>query len=273
MGHLAVVGLIIVPFHRDVSHWGVVPLLHAGLCLAAAELVRLDARAPHPLVRFARTFYPVLWIGFAWIELNRLVTMVFPMWGSRWVVEADLRLFGVHPTVWVERWFRPWLTELMNFFYAAYYLFPAVVSLPLYFSGRRREASAFLFLTVFTIAVNFLIFFFVPAEGAWIALRHAHTLEPEGGFFLALIRWLQSHGSSRGCAFPSSHVAAAFAMALAGLRTLRRVGLVLLPLSFGVAMATVYCRYHHAVDALAGMLLGPLLYWTGLRILKARGLA
>ena len=45
---------------------------------------------------------------------------------------------------------------------------------------------------------------------------------------------------------------------------------ILLPLAFGVAMATVYCRYHHAVDAIAGIFLGTVLYFTGTAILNAR---
>jgi membrane-associated phospholipid phosphatase len=267
--YLAVLGLLVVPFHHDVRHWPMVPAVHAILCLAVAELVRLNSRVENPVLDFIRTFYPVLWISFAWSEMDNLVTMIFPYWANAWVVGLDLKLFGVHPTVWVQQWFRPWLTELMNFFYSIYYLFTAMVAFPLYFRGRRRETFEYLFLVMFTFAVCFFLFLFFPAEGAWVVLKDLHTVQPTGGFFLHFIQWLQAHGTMRGGAFPSSHVAAAVVMALGGLRYNRPVGIVLVPLALGVAAATVYCRYHHAVDAIAGIAMGVLLYAAGTGMLKA----
>jgi membrane-associated phospholipid phosphatase len=267
--YLAGLGLLVVPFHHDVRHWPSVPAVHALLCLLIAELVRLNGRVRNPVLDFIRTFYPVLWISFAWSEMDNLVTMIFPYWANAWVVGLDVKLFGVHPTVWVQQWFRPWLTELMNFFYCIYYCFPAMVTFPLYFRGRRRETFEYLFLVVFTFAVSFTLFLIFPAEGAWVVLKDLHTVQPTGGFFLHFIQWLQAHGTMRGGAFPSSHVAAAVVMALGGLRYNRRVGIVLVPLALGVALATVYCRYHHAVDAIAGIASGLLLYAAGTGLLKA----
>jgi membrane-associated phospholipid phosphatase len=269
LGYLTLLGILVVPFHQDVRNWAVVPFQHAFFCAAVLGLIRWDARRPGPVLDFVRTFYPMLWIAFAWTEMDNLVTMIFPYWANGFVVRADLLIFGVHPTVWVERIFRPWLTELMNFFYTIYYFFVPMAAFPLYFRGKRKETMEFLFLVVFTFAVSFLLFLVFPAQGAWVILKDLHTVQPEGGFFLHFIQWVQSRGTMRGGAFPSSHVAAAFTIALAGLRYNRPVGIILLPLAVGVAMATVYCRYHHAVDAIAGILTGVCLYAAGLRILRS----
>ncbi|MBN2202500.1 phosphatase PAP2 family protein [bacterium] len=268
LAYLALIGILVVPFHRDVRNWAAVPFVHAGLCAAVVGLIRWQSSRPGPVLDFVRTFYPVLWICFAWTEMDNLVTMIFPYWANGFVVRADLRIFGVHPTVWVERLFRPWLTELMNFFYTIYYFFIAAIAFPLYFRGKRKETFEFLFLVTFTFAVSFLLFLIFPSEGAWVILRDKHTVEPEGGLFLHFIQWVQSNGTMRGGAFPSSHVAAAFTITLAGLRYNRPMGLVILPLAVGVALATVYCRYHHAVDAIAGIVSGILLYGIGRRILR-----
>ena len=73
---------------------------------------------------------------------------------------------------------------------------------------------------------------------------------------------LLAAGSSRGTAFPSSHVAAAVVATLAALRTQRRVGIVLGVLTAGLTVGTVYGGFHYAVDALAGVAVGVACWGT-----------
>ena len=220
------------------------------------------------IIQFLRTFYPAILLTYAWMELNTLVTILFPYWASEFVINADKFIFSVHPTVWVERLFTPWLTELMNFFYVIYFIFIPVSGFSLYFSGRKDDALDFLFLVFLTYTSSFLLFFFFPAEGAWIILKHLHTKEAEGGIFTWLVHFIQGHGSIRGGAFPSSHVAAAVTIVMAMLKYNRKLGWILLSLTFGVVASTVYLRYHHAVDALGGIIWGTLMYGLGILILK-----
>ena len=63
-------------------------------------------------------------------------------------------------------------------------------------------------------------------------------------------------GSSRGTAFPSSHVAASVVASLAALRFQRPVGITVTTMTAGLALATVYGGFHYAVDALAGFVVG-----------------
>jgi membrane-associated phospholipid phosphatase len=121
-----------------------------------------------------------------------------------------------------------------------------------------------------TFSVSFVLFLMFPAEGAWVILKDLHTVEPEGGFFMHLVQSIQAKCTIPAGAFPSSHVAAVFVMALGALKFNPKVGWILLPLAVGVAMATVYCRYHHAVDAIAGIMLGTLMVAVGIRILERR---
>ena len=268
--HLGLVGVLIVPFHHGVRHWPWIPPIHAAFCLLLVEMIRLSSKRRNRLLDFARTFYPVLWIGFAWKETGHVVTMIFPYWANALVVKADVFIFGVHPTVWVESIFRPWLTELMNCLYFSYYFFLPAAVFPLYFRGRRRDAADVLFLMTLTFSVSFVLFLMFPAEGAWVILKDLHTVEPEGGFFMHLVQSIQAKGTIPAGAFPSSHVAAAFVIALGALKFNPKIGWILLLLSPGVAFATVYCRYHHAVDAIAGILLGTLMYAAAVQILKRR---
>jgi membrane-associated phospholipid phosphatase len=72
--------------------------------------------------------------------------------------------------------------------------------------------------------------------------------------------WLLDHYSVQACIFPSGHVAAVTAVALAVRKNAPRLGLLFVFLAVSVALATVYGRYHYAPDALAGALVGVAAY-------------
>jgi membrane-associated phospholipid phosphatase len=72
--------------------------------------------------------------------------------------------------------------------------------------------------------------------------------------------WLLDHYSVQACIFPSGHVAAATAVALAVRKHTPRLGALFMFLAVSVAIATVYGRYHYAADAVAGMVVGVAAY-------------
>jgi membrane-associated phospholipid phosphatase len=72
--------------------------------------------------------------------------------------------------------------------------------------------------------------------------------------------WLLDHYSVQACIFPSGHVAAVTAVALAVRKNAPRLGALFVFLAASIALATVYGRYHYAPDALAGALVGVAAY-------------
>lgn len=268
LSYIALLGVLIIPFHRDVHHWFFYPLGHLLVALFLLEFIRAANQLQNRILHFIRTFYPIIFIALGFKELDALFTMIFPYWATKWVIKLDLVLFGTHPTVWVQKLFTPWLTELMNFFYAIFWFYIPLIGFSLYFAGKKRETFDFLFLTVFTYMVTFILFIVFPTEGAWIVLRKLHTVEPKGYFFLRLTHWVQSKACVQGGAMPSSHVSAAFTMTWAALRYRVRFGWIFILLSTGIACATVYCRYHHAVDSIFGIINGTILFFIGSHILN-----
>ena len=74
--------------------------------------------------------------------------------------------------------------------------------------------------------------------------------------------WLLDHYSVQACIFPSGHVAAVTAVALAVRKHAPRLGALFLFLAASVTLATVYGRYHYAADAVAGALVGVAAYFA-----------
>jgi membrane-associated phospholipid phosphatase len=103
--------------------------------------------------------------------------------------------------------------------------------------------------------VCFLVFVFFPVQGP----RYLGV--PQGvpdGPVRRLVLSVLEVGSSRGAAFPSSHVAVATTQFVMVLQYQRRLGLLVLGISLGLAAGAVYGGFHYAVDVLAGVAVGTL---------------
>jgi membrane-associated phospholipid phosphatase len=72
------------------------------------------------------------------------------------------------------------------------------------------------------------------------------------GYIARIVHAILESGSAWGTAFPSSHVATAWAAAFILWKDARRAALLLMPISLGVAFGTVYGQFHYGVDALSG---------------------
>jgi len=274
-GYMGSLGFLLLFFHKAAPRWPFYVALHFFLAFIVLEFVRFAGRNPqNPLLRFLRTFYPIALFLIGWSAVNGVVRMFFgTFWFTEQAVWMDKFLFNIHPTVWIQGLYKPWLDELMSFFYAAYYLFLPTVSLFLYLKGKKNEALAtFSFLSV-TLFSNYLLFFLLPTLSPAMAdgIRELHSCESTGYFFARVVRTIQAGAGVAGGAFPSSHIAEVFVLSLAAWRYVRKLGYFLMPLTLGVSISTVYLRYHHAVDPIFGYVWGGICFLVTLQILKRRG--
>ncbi len=165
----------------------------------------------------------------------------------------------------------PWLQHYLEFAYLLCYPLVPLGVAAIYFASQRAKLNApaappgrralddfwapVLLATLFCYAV-YPFFPLTPPRVLFRDLPGPH-IEP-------LLRkwnfWLLDHYSVQACIFPSGHVAAVTAVALAVRKHAPRVGALFLFLAASIAVATVYGRYHYAVDAVAGALVGVAAY-------------
>ena len=161
-------------------------------------------------------------------------------------------LFGGQPSVeWIRAFPSPAWSAVMHAAYLSYYLILAASPLGLWLAGRRERARGTLLLMMATFYVCYTAFLAFPVAGPrylFPPATNAATVIPIAAF---ANRMLQG-GSAWGTAFPSSHVAVAVVAAACAWRGLRLLGAVLVPAAVLLSLATVYCQFHYAVDALAG---------------------
>lgn len=274
LSYMAILALLLPFFHREVPFWPSNFAIHAIFVFGGLELIRLgETRSQNLFFKTLRTFYPVIFILYGWDELNEMARMFSgSFWMTDFLVSADEKLFGVHPTVWMQQFYAPWLDEIMCFLYAGYYLMIPLATLPLFIRGKQRETMAVLSIGTLTYFANFALFYILPSvcPRAIPWLDSLHAADYSGYLFASIIRFLQQGGSVVGGCFPSSHVSASFVWAFAAWRYNRKMGYLLLPLALGVALSSVYLRYHHAVDPITGLILAVVVYFIAIFVLRKR---
>lgn len=245
--------------------WAVYRLLPCRLTLMARVVVQMALLA---------WWYPDTY------ELNRMfanMDHVFAQW--------EQTLFGCQPALLFSE-VLPWplFSELMDMGYAAYY--PMIVLTALfYFLWRYKEFYRATFVIMAAFFAYYVVFIFVPVTGPTFYFNaigvdkalagvfpavgdyfnsHQDCLPSPGyadGLFYQLVEDAKAAGERPTAAFPSSHVGiSTVLMLLAWHAGSRRLFFIMLPFFVLMFFATVYIQAHYAIDALAGLVSGALLF-------------
>ena len=104
--------MITVSFHFfSVSNPGILLAYHV---LVIIFLVWLPYAKPNKLIRWLRTFNPLIIIPTNFHELHYLVHNVNPVDFDQLLIKIDYAIFGVHPTLWLEQFSHPVLIEYLQ---------------------------------------------------------------------------------------------------------------------------------------------------------------
>ncbi len=260
---------LIAVCRQNVKHWEALLPIHFGLIAMIIGLAYARDRKA-PVLSFIGHWYPTLFFLFFFEEIGLTVHAIFPGWFDELLIEADYALFGAHPTVWVEQFSSYWLNEYMQLVYTSYFLLTIGFGAYLWTRGRREDFAVFIASTCASYYLCYVIFVLFPIESPYHTLRHLQQVELTGGPFTAFINLIEKHGRVHGGAFPSSHVAGSMAVLFSAYRFAPKVGYWLTPLVVSICVATVYGRYHYAMDVFAGIFIAAIGCRLGVRLCSKR---
>ncbi len=238
-----------------------VPLV---LFIFVRMVVPICRRSRFPTVRTTIDFYPYVFFMFLYVNANQINTIIFQHPFDAWFRDMDQHLFGVEPAFWLhEKLGSRIIDEVLHLFYFTYYL--QFIFMGIYIHLKSKEAihyQRFIFVLCLTFYVSYIAFIVLPVHGPQSLRGDDYT----GFVVVPIMNAIYEFAETGGGAFPSSHVAVSLVCLLfAGIHSRRLFAAWLLPF-LGLTVATVYCRYHYAIDALAGIAWGLLFFATGLLI-------
>jgi membrane-associated phospholipid phosphatase len=240
-----------------------------GLAMAAAHavvavvLLRLT-RFPVPNARvlaFFRLFYPIAITPLFYAELATLNQMLFPGYFDAAVQNWEAAVFGRQLSMIADdpAFAHRWLSEILHTGYFSYYFIMPVAAAGALIAAGSRAAHRVTVTTALAFYVSYLCFAVFPVGGPRYEFVPIGGAIAEGGVYQMVHRLLES-GSSRGTAFPSSHVAVSMATWLATWPASRALFWLLAPFTISLAIGTVYGRFHYGLDAAIGVLWAIVFY-------------
>ncbi len=182
------------------------------------------------------------------------------------LANIDFALFGVHPTVWIEQWNRPWLTDVFYSLYIFYFPMPLFILTWLYRQKRFTDLDKSIWIYMLTYYGAYVGYFWFPAAGPrfYEPLTQMQQTNLDGVFLAVPIRtFINFMEPNKLDAFPSLHAGISFTTLLLMGRFNRRMFWVFLPVISGIMISLVYCRYHYVIDMVAGIFWSILSFYFG----------
>jgi membrane-associated phospholipid phosphatase len=254
---LVVAGLL----HLKALEFPGVLLRMSVVAVIPALIATLRGRSTNPskALQVLFDYYVIACVVVIFDGLGPLIRAVNPVDKDVHLIAFDRWLTGTDPTVALERFATPFLSDVLTVFYALYYFHPIVLGTLVLMDDRARpeasrDFSRYAFTMVFVFFVSYVGYFLVPAVGPRFTITHAGPL-PRGAVAQtidATLDWLERN--KRDC-FPSGHTMVVVAVLLEAARRSKKTFFIFLPFAVGLLMATVYCRYHYVADVLAGLTL------------------
>lgn len=230
---------------------------YGGLAAAVLAMTALALRAdrlPAPLV-FLVDFYPALFLPLLFNTLEPLIQALRGGPRDDLLIAADRAIFGVDVTVWMQRLVHPRLNDVFYLFYVTYYFIALTLGVVLWVRDRAT-ARRFIFTLMVVYYVSYAGYFTIPALGPRFAQATEYSVSlTTSPLSRAIAETINALEKTKLDVFPSGHTMIAVAVLLVAWKRAREVFWYLLPVATGLVISTVYCRYHYAVDVIAGTIL------------------
>lgn len=257
--------------HRPAS-WPVLLLLHAVIAMLLLKRDSFKRFAQSKPGRIIGDWYLLILIPLLYTELAPLNFSIFNgHYFDSIIIGWEKRIFGGMPSHDLAQRF-PFLplSEFFHFSYISYYLIIYGPAFYLYLKGKREDHQRLVFNIMLAFFAHYVFFIYFPVQGPRYLFPAPGGKLADGFFYQTAHKILES-GSSRGAAFPSSHVGVSFAQSAFVFLTAPRIAPVVLLLSAGLALGAVYGGFHYGTDALCGLLYGLALFALAPRVVRWLG--
>jgi membrane-associated phospholipid phosphatase len=206
--------------------------------------------------KYFRLFYPLVYLFVIFESFFMILPFLNQHRYDQMLSHIDYAMLGVHPTVWIEQWNTPWLTDLMYALYLFYFPMPLFILVWLYKKRRFEDLDKAVFVYMLTYYGAYIGYFLVPAAGPrfFEPLLQLQQKDLDGVFIAVPVRHLINFlEPNKLDAFPSLHAAISFTTLLTMAKYNKKKFLIFLPVITGIMISLVYCRYHYVADIVAGI--------------------
>jgi len=242
----------VLPVSRQIA--ALIWTTNAAITLWFSLFAWADRSKGFTILDYVRDFFPLPLILLAFREMGWLDLPHTGHGFENFWIHADRYLLHTLGLKAAVESLGPVLPSILEAAYLTVYSIPVLLVLAFYRYGARRRLDDAYSILLFATLTTYALFPYFPSEPPRLVFPQSDLPLP------SLLRsWnlqlLDAH-SIHLSVFPSGHCAAAFGAAFAVWRLLpepRWLRYAFLILAILIGIATVYGRYHYAVDAVAGL--------------------
>ncbi|MBN2226782.1 MAG: phosphatase PAP2 family protein [candidate division Zixibacteria bacterium] len=258
-GYLAYIALICLAFGRPLSGFVDDLIVNALLAVGIVAVVHLNRRYDNGILRLLRYVYPALFFLYFYRQTGGLIHLFFPGFLDYHLTTFEKSILGINFTLWIDQnLVNVWLNEIITFCYVLYY--PMIPTFLFFLFAKKRYdliASSLVAICI-TFFISYSLFFLYPIEGPRYFFADQYSSTLPGFVFRPLVEYIMANSAVHGGCMPSSHVAVALVMLIFCLKYYRRIGILMTPIVFGLALGTFYGRFHYVSDVVVGAAIGAI---------------
>lgn len=261
--YLAAIGLLVGLYFRRVPEAPALIAAHvAGLALIAwaASAHPAPGTSASRIASAFRHWYPIAYIPLCYKEMAILIPAIRAGDMDARVAHFDYRIWGAHATVWLERFYHPWLTELLQIIYTLFLPVVVFIAVAIWLRCDREQFRYYAVLITVGFLASYIGYLLVPVRGPRYFLAHLHHSDLKGlWLFEHLQQTLDRLESAHYDCFPSGHTEMTVIAWWSSRMISKKLFAVLAVYVILIVFATVYLRYHYTIDVFAGAALAALL--------------
>ncbi len=218
------------------------------------------------IIKYFRLFYPLIYLFVIFESFFMILPYLNHNRYDEIFANIDFELLKVHPTVWIEKFVTPLLTDIMYSFYLFYFPMPLFIIVWVYKNKPAYIFDKTVFVFIITYYGAYLVYFMVPTAGPrfYEPLTAIQTKDLNGIFLAVPIRSLINFlEPNKLDAFPSLHAAISFTTILTMAKYNKKMFWIFVPVVTVILISLVYCRYHYVIDIIAGIVWSIIAFVSG----------
>ena len=246
-------------------------ILNIIIIASILTVSRVHSRFPNETSRFFRDWYVPALLIIIYLENRRLIPLINPHDLDDILIALDRFIFlGHDPTILLEKFTYPLLTEILQIAYASFYFLPFTLCLILYLKKPHLVFHINASVILMGFYLSYIGYYISPVIGPRFTLNHLQSVPLTGVLSFDFIHNMiaRTEGIMRDCC-PSGHAMISLLTVLLARRYTRNFFPIALIWAFLIIFSTVYLRYHYVTDLIVGMALGFVVYRLGLKSVEA----
>ncbi len=263
LGYFSFMAVVLLFFHKSLHSYLLFVAIHTLIVIALFSFLKYASKSKNKIVLFFRFLYPVIFYTFIYKELDNFTFLIHDYWMDGYILEFEMKIFGEHFTVLLQRIVSPIVTEIFKFSYFSYYFIVFVPALYFYFSKKEKALNEYLETITITFFICYLGFIVFPVRGPRYEIDYLHTIDLTGYWFTKIQNYIMVRGSMYGGCMPSSHVAVTCSAWAILNKYYKKLSWCIFPLIITLCFSTVYNRYHYISDVVCGVIISWIAIYFG----------